>query len=184
MGKSVCLDCSGSVIHFARCRRRDSAKPDPDKRRTSRKARPIANEQVFKGFGCTGGNISPALSWSGAPAATKSFAVSIYDPDAPTGSGWWHWVVFNIPAERHVAAEGRGRREEEADAEGRDPEPDRFRRRRLWRSVSADRRQAASLPDHGVRGRRRQAAGRQGRYRPRPRWSASTCTSTRLRRRH
>jgi Raf kinase inhibitor-like YbhB/YbcL family protein len=57
----------------------------------------LANEQVFKGFGCTGGNISPSLSWSGAPAATKSFAVSIYDPDAPTGSGWWHWVVFNIP---------------------------------------------------------------------------------------
>ena len=58
----------------------------------------IASEQVFKGFGCTGGNISPALAWSGAPANTKSFAVSIYDPDAPTGSGWWHWVVYNIPA--------------------------------------------------------------------------------------
>ena len=58
----------------------------------------IANEQVFKGFGCTGGNISPALSWSNAPSGTKSFAVSIYDPDAPTGSGWSHWVVFNIPA--------------------------------------------------------------------------------------
>lgn len=58
----------------------------------------IANQQVFKGFGCTGENISPALSWSGAPANTKSFAVSIYDPDAPTGSGWWHWVVYNIPA--------------------------------------------------------------------------------------
>jgi len=57
----------------------------------------IAAEQVFKGFGCTGGNVSPALSWSGAPAATKSFAVTVYDPDAPTGSGWWHWVVFNIP---------------------------------------------------------------------------------------
>ena len=58
----------------------------------------IANQQVFKGFGCTGDNISPALSWSGVPANTKSFAVSIYDPDAPTGSGWWHWVVYNIPA--------------------------------------------------------------------------------------
>jgi Raf kinase inhibitor-like YbhB/YbcL family protein len=58
----------------------------------------IANEQVFKGFGCTGGNVSPALSWSGAPSGTKSFAVTMYDPDAPTGSGWWHWVVFNIPA--------------------------------------------------------------------------------------
>jgi Raf kinase inhibitor-like YbhB/YbcL family protein len=57
----------------------------------------IANEQVFKGFGCTGSNISPALSWSGAPSGTKSFALNIYDPDAPAGSGWWHWVVFNIP---------------------------------------------------------------------------------------
>ncbi len=57
----------------------------------------IPAEQVFKGFGCTGGNISPSLSWSGVPSGTKSLAVSIYDPDAPTGSGWWHWVVFNIP---------------------------------------------------------------------------------------
>jgi Raf kinase inhibitor-like YbhB/YbcL family protein len=57
----------------------------------------IANEQVFKGFGCSGNNVSPALNWSGAPTSTKSFAVSMYDPDAPTGSGWWHWVVFNIP---------------------------------------------------------------------------------------
>jgi Raf kinase inhibitor-like YbhB/YbcL family protein len=57
----------------------------------------LGNEQVFKGFGCTGSNVSPALSWSGAPSGTKSFAVSMYDPDAPTGSGWWHWVVFNIP---------------------------------------------------------------------------------------
>jgi Raf kinase inhibitor-like YbhB/YbcL family protein len=57
----------------------------------------IADEQVYKGFGCTGGNISPALSWSGAPKGAKSFALTVYDPDAPTGSGWWHWVVFNIP---------------------------------------------------------------------------------------
>jgi len=58
----------------------------------------INAEQVFKGFGCTGNNISPALSWSGAPAATKSLALTVYDPDAPTGSGWWHWVIFNLPA--------------------------------------------------------------------------------------
>jgi Raf kinase inhibitor-like YbhB/YbcL family protein len=68
----------------------------------------IAADQVFKGFGCTGNNVSPSLSWSGAPAAAKSFAVSIYDPDAPTGSGWWHWVVFNIPVGTTSLPKGAG----------------------------------------------------------------------------
>jgi len=58
----------------------------------------IANAQVFNGFDCKGGNVSPALRWSGAPDGTRSFALMVHDPDAPTGSGWWHWIVYNIPA--------------------------------------------------------------------------------------
>jgi Raf kinase inhibitor-like YbhB/YbcL family protein len=58
----------------------------------------LGNEQVYSGFGCSGGNVSPELQWQNAPKDAKSFAVTVYDPDAPTGSGWWHWVIFNIPA--------------------------------------------------------------------------------------
>ncbi len=57
----------------------------------------IAAAQVFNSLGCSGNNVSPALSWSNPPAGTKSFALLAYDPDAPTGSGWWHWVAYNIP---------------------------------------------------------------------------------------
>lgn len=68
----------------------------------------ISDEQVFNSFGCTGKNVSPALSWSGAPKNTKSFALSVYDPDAPTGSGFWHWVVFNIPVDVSSLDKGAG----------------------------------------------------------------------------
>jgi len=70
--------------------------------------RTIANAHVFNGFGCTGENKSPALKWSGAPKGTKGYALSVYDPDAPTGSGWWHWVVINLPADASEIAAGAG----------------------------------------------------------------------------
>jgi Raf kinase inhibitor-like YbhB/YbcL family protein len=64
--------------------------------------------QEYQGFGCDGGNISPQLAWRDIPAGTKSFAITAYDPDAPTGSGWWHWIAFNIPAEVHELPSGAG----------------------------------------------------------------------------
>jgi Raf kinase inhibitor-like YbhB/YbcL family protein len=59
---------------------------------------PLSAAHVYSGFGCSGGNLSPQLSWQDAPAGTQSFALTVYDPDAPTGSGWWHWTLFDIPA--------------------------------------------------------------------------------------
>ena len=65
-------------------------------------------EQLYNSFGCTGKNLSPQLYWVNAPSQTQSFAVTMYDPDAPTGSGWWHWVVFNIPHKCNELPPGAG----------------------------------------------------------------------------
>lgn len=64
--------------------------------------------QEFVGFGCEGGNQSPQLSWAGAPDNTKAFALLVHDPDAPTGSGWWHWQIINIPADVTTLESGAG----------------------------------------------------------------------------
>lgn len=65
---------------------------------------------------CKGENKSPEISWKNAPAGTKSFAVTMYDPDAPTGSGWWHWLVFNIPANVQKLPENFGSTKLEIDS--------------------------------------------------------------------
>ncbi|MFZ2619711.1 MAG: YbhB/YbcL family Raf kinase inhibitor-like protein [Alphaproteobacteria bacterium] len=57
----------------------------------------IFEGQVFNGFGCTGKNISPHVRWKNPPANAKTFAVTMFDPDAPTGSGWWHWILLDVP---------------------------------------------------------------------------------------
>ncbi len=64
--------------------------------------------QVYDRYGCHGKNISPELHWYGEPKGTRSFAVTMFDPDAPTGYGWWHWIVCNIPADIHGLPRGAG----------------------------------------------------------------------------
>jgi Raf kinase inhibitor-like YbhB/YbcL family protein len=68
----------------------------------------FATQYILNGFGCTGGNISPAVNWSNPPAGTQSFVLQVYDPDAPTGSGFWHWAVYNIPPSATGLARGAG----------------------------------------------------------------------------
>ncbi|MDU4002844.1 kinase inhibitor [Pluralibacter gergoviae] len=68
----------------------------------------LPNRHVFSGMGYDGENISPHLAWDDVPPGTKSFVVTCYDPDAPTGSGWWHWIVANLPAATRELAQGAG----------------------------------------------------------------------------
>ncbi|GLS26382.1 YbhB/YbcL family Raf kinase inhibitor-like protein [Marinibactrum halimedae] len=78
----------------------------------------MSNTQEFQGFGCSGGNQSPQLSWQGAPKGTEAFAIFAYDPDAPTGSGWWHWQLVNIPKDVSTLAAGAGNPTKNATPEG------------------------------------------------------------------
>ncbi len=68
----------------------------------------VGDAQVGNRFGCVGGDRSPALDWRGAPAGVKSFAITVFDPDAPTGHGFWHWAIFDIPASAAWLAAGAG----------------------------------------------------------------------------
>ena len=66
------------------------------------------NKFVLNGFGCKGGNVSPALEWQNVPVGTKSLALQVFDPDAPTGAGFWHWTVYNIPPNTTTLPQGAG----------------------------------------------------------------------------
>lgn len=68
----------------------------------------FAPQYIVNGFGCTGQNISPELDWKNVPAGTKSLALQVYDPDAPSGSGFWHWAIYDIPPDTNGLPRGAG----------------------------------------------------------------------------
>ncbi len=100
-GLVLAASFAGSALAF------DLTSPDKD----VKTGHPMTRAQEYNGFGCTGDNLSPALEWKNPPAGTKSFAVTVFDPDAPSGSGWWHWVVYDIPATATSLPAGAGVKE-------------------------------------------------------------------------
>lgn len=75
----------------------------------SRLASKVPEIYTLNSFGCTGGNQSPPLTWSGAPAGTQSFVLTLFDPDErSTPSGWWHWVVYDLPKDANSLPQNAG----------------------------------------------------------------------------
>lgn len=97
----------------------------------------LPNRHVFNGMGYDGDNISPHLAWDEVPAGTKSFVVTCFDPDAPTGSGWWHWLVANLPADTRVLPQGAGSGQARTARRG-DSDSYRFRSDRIRRRSAAE----------------------------------------------
>jgi Raf kinase inhibitor-like YbhB/YbcL family protein len=74
-----------------------------------RPGEPVDDPYLYGGFGCSGANVSPALEWTKAPEGTRSFALLVHDPDAPSGgAGWWHWVLHDLPADATLLPQGSG----------------------------------------------------------------------------
>ena len=159
---SDCLIHVRAAILAAQSESGGSTWHSPSPARASRRARTLGMDHILSadyGFGCGGGNKMPQLSWSGAPAGTKSFAVHCFDPDAPTGAGFWHWVVVNIPADATELKLDAGNPQRRPAAQGRAADPHRLRQARLRRPLPARGPRPAPLPVHAVRREAGRAAG-------------------------